>query len=136
MNTSERLKAAHIRVTKTRIRILDILETQAMPMAHTDILQQAPDMDRVTLYRVLDALVEAGLVHRVQGTDGTWRFCAHDASAQGCPGGHLHFLCEKCGRMFCITDQKIPHCHLPEGFTVSHKQMLILGICHQCNTHP
>ena len=135
MNTGERLKAAHLRVTKMRIRILDILETHATPMAHTEILLQAPGMDRVTLYRVLDSLVEAGLVHRVQGTDGTWRFCAHDEDTEGCPGGHAHFLCETCGKMYCLTDQKIPHFNLPNDFTVTHKQMLLLGICKQCKDH-
>lgn len=133
MKTNERLKAANLRVTKARIRILDILEARDMPMAHTEILNLAQDIDRVTLYRVLDSLVAASLVHKVQGTDGTWRFCAHEDDGQTCPGGHAHFLCEKCGQMFCLTDQKIPHFELPNAFTVSHKQVLILGLCDACH---
>lgn len=134
MTTSERIKSAQLRVTKPRIRILDILEAHAMPMAHNEILVHVPDMDRVTLYRVLDALVEGRLVHRVQGTDGTWRFCAHEDDGRSCPGGHVHFLCETCGRMYCLTEHKIPHFDLPHDFVVSHKQMLILGTCHACHT--
>ncbi len=132
VTTAERLKAAHLRVTTARVSILELLEAQAVPMAHTEILSRVPDLDRVTLYRVLDALVEADLVHRVQGIDAVWRFCAHANDVTGCPGGHPHFMCERCGAMVCLTDQVLPHVDTPRGSVVSHKQMLLVGICETC----
>lgn len=133
MTTADRLKAAKLRITAPRIEILELLEEAEHPITHVDLLSKAPDLDRVTLYRVLDALVEAELVHKVQGTDGVWRFCAHPKErASDCPGGHPHILCKKCGEMVCLSDQALPHVDAPEGFLVTHKQMVILGVCKRC----
>ncbi|TMH21317.1 MAG: transcriptional repressor, partial [Betaproteobacteria bacterium] len=39
-------------------------------------LRRGQDVDRVTLYRVLEWLTEQGLVHKVSGEDRIWRFSA------------------------------------------------------------
>jgi len=132
MTTADRLKAAKLRVTAPRIEILELLESACHPITHVDLLAKAPELDRVTLYRVLDALVGADLVHKVQGTDGAWRFCAHQQNTAGCPGGHPHILCERCGAMACLTEQTLPHVETPAGFRVTHKQLVIMGICESC----
>ncbi len=134
MTTADRLKASKLRVTAPRIEILELLEAAGHPITHIELLSKAPALDRVTLYRVLDALVGVDLVHKVQGTDGAWRFCAHSSDMVGCPGGHPHLLCEKCGAMSCLMEQSLPHVDTPMGFTVTHKQLVIMGICASCKS--
>lgn len=128
------LKQHGLRATRHRICVLSVLEKASVPMSHVALMQAIadPGFDRVTLYRVLNALKEVGLIHQVQGSDGVWRFCAHESDAGICPGGHPHLLCEVCGGMQCLTGQKLPHIEVPSDFEVHHKQMLITGVCHKC----
>lgn len=130
----ERLKRANLRPTKHRIRVLTVLQEAERPLSHLEIQQLLTDirLDRVTLYRILSSLADAELVHQVQGFDGTWRFCSHDEQSETCPGGHPHLLCESCGIMTCLPNQKLPHFDVPDDFQVTHKQMVISGICADC----
>ena len=111
-----------------------MLAEAGRPMSHLEILDKIKDvkLDRVTLYRILASLKDASLIHQVQGSDGTWRFCSHDEDSESCPGGHPHLLCESCGKMMCLTNCKMQHVDVPDDFMVTHKQMLILGICKDC----
>ena len=77
-------------------------------------------------------LLSVNIVHRVQGPDGVWRFCAHDREAEGCPGDHPHFLCLECGRMMCIVDQRMARVKVPDGCEVKGKQMVVYGLCPRC----
>ena len=126
------LKSAKLKVTPPRLTVLSRLLDAGRPMSHTEIQEQAPDMDRVTLYRTLTAFVEADIAHQVQGLDGMWRFCAHTRGERGCPGNHPHFLCTACGRMTCLLDQSMPRVEVPEGYDVNGKQLVAYGICADC----
>lgn len=136
MTTVLRLKKANMRATQNRIQILDLIETNGTPMSHSEMLDAlGSSVDRVTLYRTLDAFVEKKLIHRVQGIDGVWRFCSHENDSERCPGGHAHFLCESCGKMTCLLDLPMPHVSLPESFEIRRKQFLISGICPKCQSN-
>lgn len=129
-----RLRAAGLRATPGRVRALAAIEAAPAPLTHADLarLPALADLDAITLYRLLDAFAERGLVHRVQGTDGVWRTCAQPAGQPGCPGNHAHFLCAACGAMACLTDQPLPHVRAPEGATVQTRQLLAVGRCAAC----
>ena len=70
------LRNAHLRATEHRIRTLELLLKANRPMSHVELLNAFGQCDRVTLYRILDAFVEANILHRILGSDGIWRFCA------------------------------------------------------------
>ena len=73
-------------------------------------------MDRVTLYRALDCLTEAGLAHKISSDDRIFRYNAgtgvdHHEHRQHEHGGHGHnptqhqhghFKCTRCARVFCL----------------------------------
>ena len=104
MDIEKTLKNAGLRTTRQRRIILELLLACGSPLSHAEILSKIEEhLDRVTLYRTLETLRKAGIVHQVQGIDGVWRFCAHGEGADGCPGDHPHFLCLECGRMFCLA---------------------------------
>lgn len=92
-------------------------------------------MDRVTIYRTLSTLKEAGIVHSVQGIDGVWRYRAHDPDQGGCPGNHPHFICLSCKTMLCLNGQKLPNVSVPEGFSVTGKRLLVYGLCRECRAN-
>jgi Fur family ferric uptake transcriptional regulator/Fur family zinc uptake transcriptional regulator len=105
-------------------------------MSHSEIFEvlgaSGESPDRVTLYRTLSAFSDAHIVHEIQGTDGVARFCLHEASREGCLGNHPHFLCRRCGRMSCLTEQPLPYVEVPAGTLVEGKQLLIFGLCPRC----
>ncbi len=128
----QRLRNAGLRATAARRKVLTALIAHQGPLRHGDLLQgAAADLDRVTAYRALSALCEHDLAHRVQGTDGVWRYCAHTPALSGCPGGHAHLLCEICGEMWCVLTASLPRVEVGE-FRVAGKQMVIYGCCAAC----
>ena len=63
------LQASGLRCTPAREAVLAHLSRRGRPLAHGEIARARglAALDRVTLYRTLGALQDAGLVHRVQG---------------------------------------------------------------------
>jgi Fur family ferric uptake transcriptional regulator/Fur family zinc uptake transcriptional regulator len=128
------LKTFGIRPTKARILICEALMMIGQPVSHGDLQTNVllSEINRVTLYRSLNVLVEAGIVHKVLGIDGRWYFCIHELDEPGCPGGHPHFYCLKCGNMKCLRGDKLPFVEVPPGCHVEGKQLLVYGICEKC----
>lgn len=134
MNAGQLLRQAGARATPVRLQVLDCLIGKGYPISHPDLakLPELEDYDRVTLYRTLNLLRKAGLVHAVQGMDGAWRFCAHKPDVEGCPGNHPHFLCLSCGCMICLIRQRLPHIEISADMMVQGKQLVVYGRCSVC----
>ena len=134
MTTAQRLRDAGLRRTQARQVVLDLLAKVPRPLSHQEIARRKAvrELDRVTLYRTLTTLQEAGLIHRIQGVDGVWRFGAHRAEAGRCGGDHIHFLCLDCNRMTCLPEQPLPWVQAPDGAEIAGKQLLVYGRCAAC----
>jgi len=133
LSWKEVLRGLGLRSTRPRLLVLSLLELEGRPMSPSELssfLEGA--VDRVTVYRVLGSLKEAGLLHKVVGKDGVSRFSLNHLRSARCEGGHPHFLCEECGRMFCLRSEGIPRVRAPQGFKVRGKQLLLYGICGEC----
>lgn len=129
------LLSRDIRPTPLRRAILEVLLGAGLPLSWRDTfsrLRRRTEADKVSLYRNLDLFERKGIVHKVLGSDGAWRYCALQGEENRCPGNHAHFLCLCCGRMICLEDQPIPTVTLPKGFTVEGKQLLAYGRCSDC----
>ena len=71
------LRATGVRITPARAAVFKLLHESERALSHQEIesgLGRANPLDRVTVYRVLDWLVEQGLAHKVAGLDRVWRF--------------------------------------------------------------
>lgn len=125
------IRAAGARATPARVQVLRVLAAAPAPMTHQEIegaFAGAP-LDRVTLYRVLDWLVAAGLASKVADARRVFRFAlAHG----GAHAGHAHFRCEGCGRVFCL-DAPVPALPaLPAGFVLTRAELDLSGRCAGC----
>lgn len=130
------LRAAGLRRTDAREAVLIALEQIGAPVTHHELAAHLERFDPVTLYRTLATLERVGLVHRARGLDGTWRYCPQPREPDGCPGNHVHFLCERCGVMACLTDQSLPRVDVPPGFRVTTRQFVASGVCARCEEAP
>jgi Fur family transcriptional regulator, ferric uptake regulator len=137
------IRATGERVTQPRVAVLSALLTFNHAASHLELaaaIGRSHAIDRVTVYRVLDWLVGAGLAHRIAGDDRVWRFVANldsDSTAiSSKPPSHhqhAHFTCNACGQTFCLDAvQPKVNVKLPAGFTSSEVDVKLRGRCAQC----
>jgi Fur family ferric uptake transcriptional regulator len=123
------------RVTRARAWVLKVLQSAQGPLSHRDIerllvREAAREMDRVTLYRVLDWLVAVDLAHKGADRRGVFRFSV--AKPDGGHQGHMHFRCTTCGGVFCLGASLPPLPALPRGFSLASAEFDIRGECRAC----
>lgn len=96
------LGLSNLAVTPGRMIVLRIIGSSASPLTHQEIYRTANrthPMNRVTVYRILDVLVERGLVERLSSGDRSFRYgLAPNANHPR----HAHFYCRNCGDMECL----------------------------------
>jgi Fur family ferric uptake transcriptional regulator len=128
-----RIRAASERLTGPRAAVLAVLLASRQALSHHDIeaaLKGRHAVDRVTVYRVLEWLVELGLAHRIAGDDRTWRF--HASGDAGHP--HAHFTCSQCGKTVCLDDVAVPRpVKVPKGYVSREVRLNITGLCASCH---
>lgn len=120
------------RATRARVAVLATLLAASEALSHHDVESRLPrgiDVDRVTLYRVLEWLTDQGLAHKLAGDDRVWRFSSlgHNAAS-----GHAHFQCSGCGRMLCLDEARVPAIRLPSGFRRRDVEVTVKGTCDAC----
>lgn len=101
------LRDAAVRVTAARVTVLAALLDARSAVSHQDIQDRAGALDRVTLYRALDCLTDAGLAHKIAGDDRVFRYSAgaeHGGHGAVQAHPHGHFKCTRCARVFCLDD--------------------------------
>lgn len=128
------LSAHQLRTTPSRLAILKILVNSSNPITHQETINQlgtAVDYDRVTVYRVLDWLVENAIIHKVVGQDRAWRFQLTRDETQH---HHAHFQCNDCGKVYCLAEvQPAISQAIPDHFTVDSIELNLKGRCADCN---
>ncbi len=127
------LKQAKLYRTEARIAILQVLMEAARPLRQDQIAGQLTKraLNKVTVYRTLQSLVEVGLVHRAFTYKRAWHFeLANHCTEKQC---HPHFTCTNCGITHCLTDISLPMATIPrKGFIISRQQVRLEGLCPAC----
>lgn len=139
------LRDAALRVTQARLKVLACLLAGDEALSHNELHPLLPGMDRVTLYRALDALVEAQLAHKIATNDRAFRYHVgpdrHVTSVS--EHQHGHFKCTGCGKVFCLTPtqrkrtlldqlQKALQQSMEPGFQGHDVELTIKGWCAAC----
>ena len=127
------LSAAKLRKTGPRVTVLGVLIESPRPVRHEDITtmlgSKAPN--KVTIYRVLESFLDAGLVHKAFLQDRVWHFeLSHNCTSQQC---HPHFTCKNCGQTHCLTKLSLPMVNGKNGFVIEHQRVLLEGLCPDCS---
>jgi Fur family ferric uptake transcriptional regulator len=112
--------------------VLAALAQAERALTHAEIEARLGDLagDRVTLYRVLDWLVQSGLAHKVTDEARVFRFSV--AAGQAQHGQHGHFRCDDCGRVYCLERVQPARPRVPQGFRVAQVEMSVRGKCANC----
>lgn len=129
------LKLSDLSVTESRRKILHLFLEQPGALAHGDIEKKAGEkFDRVTVYRTLHAFVEKGIIHTIPTADNSIRYalCKDDCAGGHHHDHHIHFMCDECGNTYCLDDVVTPEIKLPKGYSASHVEVVVEGVCKNC----
>lgn len=129
------LRRAGMRVTPSRLAVYGVLSTTPTPLSHGEVWSRLDprDLDRATVYRNLLAMVEAGLVQRMDLGDHVWRFELTGA-APHVGAHHPHFVCTECGTVECLDDVQV-RVDSPAGPAALQKrdvEIQLRGRCDDC----
>ncbi|MEH6408033.1 MAG: transcriptional repressor [Leeuwenhoekiella sp.] len=132
----ETLEINGVRPTAMRILIYKFMAEKKIALALTDIENAFSKAERTTLYRTLKTFEDKGIVHQIEDGTGTSKYalCEPGCNCEIDQDLHLHFHCNNCDETVCLTEHKIPHINLPEGYLAEDANLVIKGICEKCSS--
>ena len=122
--------------TENRLRVLEVVGENAFPLAASEIfntINRTQSINRVTVYRILDLLVEKNIVDRIS-TGG--RAAYYGLAPNEHHKAHPHFYCKCCGQMDCLSPEslRVEFEQFKKTFPgrIDKVEMRIDGICKNC----
>jgi Fur family ferric uptake transcriptional regulator len=128
------LDSVKFKRTESRRTILEVLLKAAGPKSAEEIISTIGKSgpNRVTVYRTLESMAEAGMVHRAF-VDGRSRYyeLGDKCTEHQC---HPHFVCTDCGQTRCLPEASVPMASsTPAGFVIHRQQIRLEGLCPKCS---
>ncbi len=122
--------------TQNRLKLLEVIGNNNYPLNAGEIiniLSRSTDINRVTVYRILDLLVEKKLVDRISSGGRSFHYgLAPNEHHQP----HPHFYCRECGSMECLNPESLHLDIKPLNRTfpglIDNIQVCLDGICKNC----
>lgn len=128
-----KLENRNIKPTAMRELVLMVLSEQTAAISLADLEQTFEKADKVTLYRTLKTFVENKLIHSIDDGTGSIKYALCKETCQCHPKDlHVHFLCTKCKKTYCLNDIPVPFIKLPTLFTLENINMVVKGVCSNC----
>ena len=125
----------HLKKTGPRLKVLAMMSAKNTATSQPDLEGLMEDVDRVTLYRILNVFEEKGIIHKIFDLNGTanYAICTSNCQEHLHHDEHLHFNCTICNKVYCLNDLSLPAFNLPPGFKAEGFSLYASGICPQCN---
>lgn len=120
------------RNTLSQEAVLAVLTHSKKAMSQDAIIRELKvEVDRATIYRILNRFCEDELVHKIVADDGKQYFavcvkCDHNTI----PDNHFHFRCVKCETIECMPSQV--EFSVPKKYKVERMNCVLIGICKDC----
>jgi Fe2+ or Zn2+ uptake regulation protein len=129
------LDNVHLKKTAARVALLDLLSTTKMPLPAKAIALklESKGVDKVTVYRMLEAVTEKGLVRRVETGSREAQYEIIDTHDD-----HHHVICLECKKVAdftgCDSDVLISKAlkQVKNFKSISHHSFDLFGLCNAC----
>ncbi len=121
------------RITSSKQTVFNILKSSGVALSQDDIENKvAGEMNRATMYRILNSFCEDGHVHRIFSDDGRTYFAVClNCKENEHHHNHVHFRCLKCLRMECLKEEI--EITMPQGYIFKDANCLVTGYCNRCS---
>jgi len=128
------LKNHNLSVTKSRKRVLKSFLKLMKPLSLKEIRLLVGDMDRVTLFRVLAALEKKQIIHkiRLENNQDLFALCEEECGGDNHSHSHVHFQCESCDDVSCLSINNFPRINVPE-YIFNSININVSGFCSKCS---
>lgn len=132
MNNFETLLRQHnLRLTKPRQAVFAALQKTSKPLSLNDIIDSCPDINRSSVYRIIDTCISIG-VAKVVHIDWKQRYELTDLFSPH----HHHFRCTVCNGLTHVSDEEIEYAievvARKYAFVLTAHHFEIEGICRNC----
>ncbi|MFD0992429.1 Fur family transcriptional regulator [Tenacibaculum geojense] len=120
------------RKTKSLALILNEFEQKQGAISVTELIKKLGDeMNKTTIYRVLERLEDDGVVHSFIGESGIkWYAKCNNCTHHAHKDVHPHFQCVRCGNTNCLeVNYKFPEI---DGYKIETVNLLLIGTCKDC----
>jgi len=121
------------RKTKSLKSVIDLFNSTDNALSASELIAKFKDkMDKTTVYRILDRLIQSEILHSFTDNQGVKRYIKskNDNLSETISNKHPHFLCLHCGISSCLTVEiKIPK--IPE-YKIKSSEHLLIGECKTC----
>lgn len=127
------LKSLSVKCTKPRLEILTALLNAKSPLSKEDISLSINNarINKTTIYRNLEMLIELGVVHRAYLNERKWYYeLSHNCEENQC---HPHFTCTNCGNTSCFSGDFFLKVIDKDGFEIHHQSVHLKGLCPSCS---
>jgi len=121
-----------IRNTKSVKIILDAFGNSSNALSVVELVKRfQADMNKTTVYRILERLEGQGILHSFSGVNGLkWFAKSQEANQIDHSANHPHFQCQDCGKSECLTvDIAIP---TVPTHKVDSTNLILIGQCGDC----
>ena len=129
------LESKGIRPTAMRLMTYKRLAELNVAISLGDLEKDFKVSERSTLFRTIKTFEEKGIVHQIEDGTGVIKYALCEENCE-CEVGndlHLHFHCNNCNETVCLTEHKIPHISLPDGYITEDINLVVKGICEKCS---
>ncbi|TGK08926.1 transcriptional repressor [Leptospira fletcheri] len=127
---SEDKKSAS-RKTKQKEEIFRVIQDAKGPLSVKEIHDLSKlslkNIGIATVYRTVNHLLESEKIHEIKLPGESSRFETSHLEH------HHHFHCTECDRVFDVEVCPFPIENLPKGFRVDSHEILLYGVCSECN---
>ena|SRR5436190_5030482 len=132
-----RLRRVGQRLTANRDALVETLTNAPRPLTIPEILARRRGLAQSSVYRNLVVLEDAGIVHRVVGTDDFARW----ELAEDLTGHHHHLICASCGRVEDVPasaglERSVAAAAAAitrtTGFRTQRHRVDLVGLCERC----
>ena len=139
----ELCKSRGVSLTRLRRRVLELIWGRHGPVGAYDILDHLRGERRsaapTSVYRALDSLLDAGLVHRI-ATLNAYIGCGDPLGTGEVSHGGQFLICERCGAVAELEDKaiarRIGDSATRLGFRMRRQTVEISGLCPDCASRP
>ena len=126
------IKSHQLSVTKIRKKVLRVFLKSLKPLTLQDIRLLVGSIDRITLFRILSIFEDKGILHRIRLENGKVLYALCQETCQsGHNHKHVHFKCESCDNVSCLTIDNFPTFSVP-NYQFNNININVSGVCQSC----
>ncbi|MEP1487741.1 MAG: transcriptional repressor [Algibacter sp.] len=121
------------RNTPTKEAVLAVFASTDKAMSQ-DVVEQKINIDinRATIYRVLNRFCDDGILHKVVAEDGKQYFAlCKKCNENEKPLHHFHFRCIKCETIECLPSEV--SFSIPDAYLIENVNCVLTGRCQECS---